>query len=203
MTFAPLTGRTGRDSPVRIDSSISRPSLVRTSPSAGTCWPAASRTTSSRTTWPTATSVSAPSLTTTARGVSSTDRRSRARLARISARVPVAVLSTRTKPNSASAQCPSARTRTSAAPRMPLKIVKTLARRICAALREVRSRYSLVCPALTRSATWAALSPLTEDSGGCVVLTRHTVVNQSEGAPPPGGRELRMPPQRAGHLPAT
>jgi len=41
---------------------------------------------------------------------------------------------------------------------MPLKIVKTLARRICAALREVRSRYSLVRPAATRAAARAALA---------------------------------------------
>ena len=37
ITRSPGPGLTGRDSPVRIDSSTSSPSLVSTSPSAGTC----------------------------------------------------------------------------------------------------------------------------------------------------------------------
>ena len=54
--------------------------------------------------------------------------------------VPVAVLSTSTKPNSASTQCPTRSTTTRATPRMALKTVSRLVRRIAAAERELGSR---------------------------------------------------------------
>ena len=139
MTRSPGSLRTVADSPVRMDSSISTPCCSTTTPSAGTWSPLETRMRSPRTTSATPTEVSVPSRMTWVSGAARTDRLSRARLARISATVPVAVLISSTKPNRASRQLPTARMTTRAAPRMALKTVKTLARRISRAEREVGS----------------------------------------------------------------
>ncbi len=76
--------RSGSDSPVSSDSSISSPADSCTTPSARTWSPARSSSRSSATTAPTSTSVTAPSRTTRARGALSTASRSSVRFARTS-----------------------------------------------------------------------------------------------------------------------
>ena len=95
------------------------------------------------------------------------------RLARHSCTTPINVLATNTKPNKESAPSPKIRMRTNIDPSNALMRVNTLARRISPTVRLVRSSAALTCPACTRSATSAAVSP----PGPVVRPARATVVS--------------------------
>src|SRR5689334_21047163 len=73
--------------------------------------------------------------------------------------MPIAVLTTRTTPNSASWNGPTVTMRTSRAPRMALNRVKTLALTISPTVRLGRSGTALTRPAATRFATAASSRP--------------------------------------------
>ena len=107
----------------------------------------------------TAISRTSPSRTTRARGAFSTASRSSVRLARYSCTTPMSALNSRTKPKSASWPSPNTRMSTNAVPRIALNRVNTLARRISARVRLVRSSATLTWPARTRCATSSAVSP--------------------------------------------
>ena len=155
---------TGFASPVRADSSSSRPVAESTSPSTTSWSPGPSATTSSSTTSATATSVGVPSRMTVARGAVIRASRSRVRFARSSWAIPIAELATRTSPNSPSRQEPYRRINTSRVPSTRLNHVSRFVRRISATGRLVRERTVFVRPAATRSRTSAAVSPVTRTS---------------------------------------
>jgi hypothetical protein len=99
------------------------------------------------------------SRTTRARGALSTASRSSVCFARISWTMPISALATSTIPNVASWISPTARMTTSIAPRMALKRVRMLARRISVYVRLVRSPASFVSRRSTRSRTSASVRP--------------------------------------------
>lgn len=79
--------------------------------------------------------------------------------------MPIPVLMSMTKPNTASFHEPVMSTMTMAAKMMPLNRVKTLARTMSASEREVEDLTALVCPLSVRAATSAAVSPFSPVSG--------------------------------------
>ena len=163
--WSPGTLRIGSDSPVSSDSSSSRPSDERTTPSAGTWSPERTSSRSSSTTCSTGISIDTPSRTTRAIGALSTASRSNVRFARYSWTIPISAFTTRTMPNKPSAGEPNTRINASIVPRIALNRVKTLARTISVSVRLVRTPLSFVWPFAVRSATSAAVSPCGGVSG--------------------------------------
>ncbi len=95
-----------------------------------------------------------------ARPRSRTASLSSVRLARTSWKMPMAELATRMSAKVASWIGPITTITASAAPRMALNRVNTLARTISPRVRLVRSPVSLVCPRATRSCTSAEVRPV-------------------------------------------
>ena len=129
-TSAPGVLSTGSDSPVRSDSSISRPEVACTTPSAGTWSPVRNSSRSSRTICSVGMSTRWLSRITCAVGATTTASSSSFRFARISWKMPIAAFATSTTPNVASWISPKMRMTASITPRMALKRVKMFARRI-------------------------------------------------------------------------
>ncbi len=146
-------------SPVRLDSSISRPEVDSIDPSAGTWSPVRSSMRSSRTTSAVGISISAPSRSTLVVGEFSRASRSSFRLARYSWVMPIAELTMSTTPNSPSASDPVDRISTNNAPRIALNRVKTLVLKITHSERDDAWLVALTCPRATRSATCAGVRP--------------------------------------------
>lgn len=167
ITFSPGFLTTGSASPVSSDSSISRPSLSRTSPSTMTLSPGPSSMTSPRTTSEVGISAALPSRRTVGLDSPMTARLSRVFLARSSWMMPMPVLATMTKPNRPSWIGPTIRMITNSTPMMALKRVKTFERTMSAVEREDRTGTSLTSPLDTRSATSAALRPRWAGSAPC------------------------------------
>ena len=151
--------RTERDSPVRADSSISRPLTSRAWPSAGIWSPNFKRMTSWVTRWALSTSTHVPSRRASEVGAWRTASESSAFLERSSEKTPIARLKTRTKPKTASRQSPSANTAATQTNSIPLKMVKRLERRIALTGREVESSTSFDSPRARRRSTSSCVSP--------------------------------------------
>jgi len=132
LTSSPTERVTGRDSPVRIDSSRLRASAVSSCPSATIWSPGASRTRSPFTSSSRWAFLKCPSRTTDAVGWTSAARRSSVRFARTSWVMPIAELETSTPRKSASRQSPKSSVSVPKTTRIRLKMVKTLARTMLA-----------------------------------------------------------------------
>ena len=158
-TVSPGCFGTASDSPVSRDSSRSRPSEDRTSPSTGTWSPRRRATRSSSTTSARATVCREPSRTTVAPSWCSSAIRSSFRFAEYSCTTPMTTLATAARQNSRSSQRPRAMITAADRPMVRLKSVRTWTRRIVSSDRDVSSGWALVCPAATRSATCADVRP--------------------------------------------
>src|SRR6478752_5970906 len=110
--------------------------------------------------------------------------------------IPIAELSTMTKPNRPSAGDPNTRIRASIVPRIALKRVKRLARTISASVRLVRSPRSFASPRAARSATSVAVSPVGAVRGrsvGMVPATRPLASSDTGPTVVPGPPGPRRP----------
>ncbi len=161
---------TGSASPVSRDSSTSRLSASATTPSTTTLSPGPSSIRSPRTISEVDSSAAVPSRRTLGLASPMTASPSRVFLARSSWMMPMPVFATITKPKRLSWIGATKSMITHRTPMIALKRVKTLARTMSTAERELRTGTSLTSPRATRSATSAEVSP----AGRC-----------STGGPPP------------------
>ena len=157
---SPASFTTGSASPVSNDSSISRFSWVRITPSATTCAPVRNSTMSSSTNSCVCSSTTLPSRTTCARGALTTRSWSSTFLARSSWTTPITLLATMTPANNASFGDPAAITSAARIATMKLIGANTLPRTIWPTVRVGAFGTTLVRPLPTRSATSTLVRPV-------------------------------------------
>lgn len=117
------------------------------------------------------TSVAVPSRRTVGRASPITARESRVFLARHSWMMPIPVLARMTYPNRLSWKGATNIMTSQSTPMIALNRVKTFARTISARDRLLRTGTSLTCPRATRSATSAAVSPVTDGDRAVLVAS--------------------------------
>ena len=159
MPGSPGALSTGSASPVRRLSSISRPSEARMVPSTTSWSPGARTTMSSSTTSSALTWRSCPSRRTVGFASPMTASLASAREARYSWMMPMRVLATMTKPKSESWNGATMIMIAHIIPMTRLNQVRVFARMMSVRLRLRASGAWLTCPAATRSATSANVSP--------------------------------------------
>ena len=167
-TSSPTARTTGRDSPLRIASSNSRPVASATTPSATTWSPAVSRTRSPSTTSSTCSRSSAPSRTTVANGATSAASASSFFLARSSWPMPTPAFATTIPTKSASLASPKISVTSPSESRIALNGVATFARTMLAVER-LDACGSTAPRAWSRARASAAVRP----TGAASAVTAH------------------------------